>query len=201
MTVEELATQVAAELGEGWALADCDRRSSGIHIVNPEGVYLFLRDPDEYGHGRSNEKGKVRISGSFTKSPGYQAGDGPHYGLHRHAPEIMVSTSRGAAVIAKEIRRRLLAEVEEGFAEARANIARRVANEGARKAVTEELAGILHSPHHNVESGRVSWDGEGYGSITVGRSGVDGKIELSGVPIEILRDVVTTLAKHQPQEA
>lgn len=198
--VQDLATEIAAELGEGWTLATDDEGwEHGAHIVNPDGVYLFVRFPDQT-YARANEKGKVQVSGSTYKMPGFQNGDGPH-GLGSEAPRIQVTRARGSATIAKEIRRRLLADVERDFARARENIARRIVREDARAAVTKELADALHASSHNVTSGYVAWDGQGYGSIEVGHDGTNAKVTLSSLPIEAVRDVVDALSKHVRQEA
>jgi hypothetical protein len=198
MTVQDLAAEIAAALGTGWEVAETDEpMTHGHHIYNAEGVCLFIHDQD-LGYARSNEKGKIRIDGSPHKIPGFTNEDGPHrYHLSGDKrPEIMVSKSRGAATIAKEIRRRLLDDVVREHNETVERIAKRQANERSQQRTVEELAAMI--PGAYVRGGTVSTrigSGSMYGDFTVRHDGERIEANIRGLSVEQAKRIATVLAE------
>lgn len=187
----EIASAVAKYLGEGWR-ANPGPDDAGGALEGPGGERLFLR-VESYGA----HKGKVSVTGSENRVPGYE------YGEHSHLvdrTEIRVNPSRGAAVIAREIERRLLPAHRDALARVTAAIAKTAADREAAADVGHEFARTLGSRYdptgRRSRGGEVRWPGEGYGGIEVGYDGSSASIELHAVPVEVMRDVVAALAKH-----
>lgn len=99
-----LASAVSAELGEGWSL-DADQNWSA-QVRGPASQMLSLSS------GSYNDLTRVVIHGVFPRD---HRGEYP-YMRPADKAEISVASDRGAAVIAKEIRRRLLPTYEPALA-------------------------------------------------------------------------------------
>jgi hypothetical protein len=184
-TLTELAAAIAAELGDGWTLEPQDRHYT--YLAGPA-CRLHLRQPTY----PPRDAARVEISGSYPHRPGAPYRSPRDYGLVERGqtePSISVAASRGAATIAKEIRRRLLAEVER----ITAGILERHAQEAAHAAVTltnaEQLAAAL--------GGRIAehGDSEGYTRMVYGPQGI--YVRVCGDSITWDRLTTTVAVAHE----
>jgi hypothetical protein len=194
--VRDLVRQIATALGTDWEVVETDEpMRHGAHIRNAEGVYLFIRDEDA-GYARANEKGKVTIDGSPYKVPGVERDDYPYRPYGTKPPRISVSKSRGPDTIAKEIRRRLLADVEREHNETIERMLRRKSNERSQASIVAELAALI--PGAYVRGGEVSsriGSGSLYGDLTVSHDGTKVEAKLRGLTVEQAKRVAAILAE------
>lgn len=95
-TIHDLANEIALQLGNPWK-ADRDVATFYARIIGPSGAKLHIR----------RDKAKARVTGVYPGELPYGYRHDGAYGTEK-PPYIGVSESRGAAIIAKEIRRRFL---------------------------------------------------------------------------------------------
>jgi hypothetical protein len=123
-----LGQEIARNLPDGWTLGGIDMDLRGVQLVGPDNGHLYV-SPLNYG-----KTDRLEISGSYPQNSVY---DLPRF-------EITVSTSRGAATIAREIKRRILdAGYLVSLAKVHADNATMAANHATRRALAEELAAVL----------------------------------------------------------
>lgn len=178
-TARQIAREVAPLLGEGWVFDDRD--SAGASIAGPDDAELFFY----LGYG---SKGKVTISSSYP--------NGTYQKVWKYDRfEIGVSVSRGAAVIAKEIQRRLLPDYLPELARVRQAIADHDAAEARRDSVAEVLGKIVGSEARGGEI-RLYHSGGYHGAINVGHGGDNVRIELGGLSSEQAELILSALVAH-----
>jgi hypothetical protein len=165
-SLTELAAAIAAELGEGWTHDPQDRHYS--YLRGPNRVSLHLRRPTY----PPKDAARLEISGSYPHRPGQPYRSPRDYGLVERngaEPSISVAGAKGAAAIAKEIRRRLpLAEVERITAGILARHAQDADHEQLTTRNAEQLARAL--------DGRVSEQGDGYSRTVYGAHGIYARV-------------------------
>jgi hypothetical protein len=112
-SLAELVVAVTKELGSEWKPVPEEDRD--IRKIQRGEVILYFRQAT---YGSAAEVGRVTVSGAYWHlAAGVQGGYNSPRSLgvipyDGKEPEIGVAVSRGAAVVAKEITRRLLPEVE-----------------------------------------------------------------------------------------
>jgi len=146
-TIYDLASEIALQLGESWK-ADEDVATFYARIIGPSGVKLSIR----------RDKTKVRVTGIYPGGLPYNYRHDGAYGTER-PPYIGVSESRGAAIIAKEIRRRFLPRCLSLLAQCQEKQAADVAYEKKKTETKETLVAAFggktvfdHSIHFRAAS-------------------------------------------------
>ena len=166
--VRQIAAFVAYALGEGWSAdtSDAVAEHHGAYIDGPEGARLWLA-LGGLNYGRDDDRLTIRGNYPSTRQR-YRNGWSKSYGETR-TDEISVARDRDPAVIAREIRRRLLpgylgmladavrvnAEVEARADKAqrlRADLADRL-GKGTR---VDEARGEVSTPYYGSDSTKVS---------------------------------------------
>lgn len=131
MTMEEIPTfalAVVIDLGEGWRhVYDADFNRDGFSLHGPDRAEIFVSQ-DRYGNG-----GKLHISARYPKNSLHDVKD----------VSINVSTSRGPANVAREIKRRVLPTYLPELARVLAHLARRHELEADRYGFACELNNIV----------------------------------------------------------
>jgi hypothetical protein len=181
----DLGANIATILGDGW---NCS--------YEPEKYgrdRMALNGPDDaeivvwrarYGHD-----GKLDIHGIYPKNETYDV---------KHV-RIGVGETRGPAVVAREIQRRLLPDYLPELARIKADNARRADNHGARLALAKELAALIkgsvnddsRSSHTRVNTSYAASGPRTQVEIRYDASG--GNIEIHSLSADQLRAVVTLL--------
>jgi hypothetical protein len=164
---KELAAQVAARLD---MTLDPDAECWGARIGAPDGRGYFLGFP---------HKGKTEISPMYPQSS---------FGFYQtERGRIGVSVSRGAAVIAAEINRRLAPLYAANLAKVLDYEADLAVDQGARSVLADKLAGLFpdgctHSPDHRQSERETELivNGPGLGGGSVRYSGGGGEVTIGG---------------------
>lgn len=165
--IEQLTREVAIFLGPAWKFEAQDENSVWQRIQGPGEAKLWLQLV-EYGC----DKGRVTVSGSLNIGKNGQYWTTYENHNRVHPPVISVAESRGAEVIAKEIKRRLLPEYLRILALAVSQRDSQIAYENKRRNTLVELAKIVHA--------RVP-DGDDVGSTSFYRNDAAyGKIQAHG---------------------
>lgn len=180
-----IGAEVAQALGEGWSINN-NSESWGANLIGPNDEDIFIR-LETYGA----KKGRLTISGNYPGTHEQQRR------VERH--RIGVSADRSATAIAREIERRLLPDYRESLATVRMIIALDEHYDAIRQEVGQEFATLLgtsfRAPQNEVT---YPLSREGYGSIKLSHSGATADVELRGLPIDVVRAVVKTLADAYP---
>lgn len=158
-----LAAEVAPLLNGEWR----DRSNpdyAGGSITRDDGAELFLRI----------EGGRLTISGQYPVGWYQKGGRTEHF-------NIGVSPGRGAAVIAREIERRLLPDYLPEFARVVQAIAEHDRQEAARDDVAGRLAKVVNTSARDGEFTLYRLPGNVYGNIRVGYGGDRVRVEISGL--------------------
>ena len=186
----DFTKRVAAEMGESWTAKPFEMDAWAQVILGPNDEYLMLRP--EYGNSAS---AKWTISAHYPDGWSRIYVDRDVAGSH----EINVSRDRGARVMAREIKRRLLP----GYLPALAYVKGRLAENNAYQVTTAitatRIAQCLGKPETFEPADRlnVPWRAdstlrEGYGDFEAAGDGV--RITLS-VPVHIAELVALALAE------
>lgn len=186
MTPDEFRTlidDVASALGDGWSHEATDEniRYGFTHLAGPNGARLSI------GHDRYRSGGKLEISGAYP--------DNQVYGLP--TIKIGVGETRGAAVIAKEISRRVLPDYLVELERVVADNARRGANADARRVLATELAAVVGGRIDGDDrSARTSVRTYRSGSISfeIDYDGTSGSVEASSLTVDQLHAIAAILA-------
>lgn len=185
-----LAEAIGCHMGEGWS---GERSTSGAaQLAGPDGARLYLR----VGGGHSRIKpGRVEITGSY---PRHQM-----YGIT--CESITVAIDRGAAVIAREINRRILRSYLPQLAKVQADIIEAERNSRARAELAAQLAAVVGGSVAGVADrdtqARVSFfrpldvGGAVSGDVRIAYAADRGDVELRGVSVETLRAVMQLVAE------
>jgi hypothetical protein len=208
MTREEilqLATDVAANLGEGWTVHP-EWDSNGRMIVHTDGRKLHIYAPG--GYTTRALQGRVIVSGSYPYLPGRYTDPGNHI-------EITVRADRGAAVIAREITRRVLPEYTERYARVVADNETHAATVRTVREAEAVFCAAIGKPAPDY-SGLTDWQREqrdrdartsislhglttGYGSVELyGHTPADlrAKVELSSITAETALAIIELLRER-----
>lgn len=157
-SLPDLLTAVAgelAELGGGWSPVPEEDR--GHRRIQKGDVVLHF---SQTSYGSAAEVGRVTVSGSYWHlSQGVNGGyrSPRDYGAIKYEekePSIGVAVSRGAAVVAKEIRRRLLPEVERITAAMKVKVAEALAHQDQTLTNAERFAEALGGEVRANDGGR-----------------------------------------------
>jgi hypothetical protein len=180
-----LGPPVADALGEGWTVdAGWDPVGcGGVMIDGPAGARLHFYESWK-------QPGKVRAEGCYPQTDA------------RHGrPGVYVTASRGVAVIAREIRGRLLPGYLPDLARVLAHNAGETFEQGQRQVVADKVAGLFPGAHHRAEGYHGGYlntviHAPGGGSGHVTSSGAAGTLtlELRGVPTEVALRMLEVLA-------
>lgn len=179
-----LASDVAAALGDGWR-SEYDPDSFGRYratLHGPDDAKILMWR-DRYGND-----GKLTVSGSYPDNNAYDV---------KHV-KIGIGETRGAAVIAREIQRRLLPDYLPELVRIKKDNARRTDNRAARLRLAEELAGPIkgrviddaRSSHTHI----VTYDNGLSVSIDINHDASGGRIEVSSATADQLRAIIALLA-------
>jgi hypothetical protein len=150
----QLVAAVVAELGAGWSIVGEEDRDA--RKIQQGDVVLYFRE-EAYG----SQKGRVEVAGSYWHlAEGVKGGyrSPRDYGVVKYdqrEPSIGVAGTRGPAVIAKEIQRRLLPEVERITAAMKVKVAEELERQATSLLNAQRFAALL--------GGEVRAD-QGYGS-------------------------------------
>ncbi len=181
----ELARAVASHL-DGFTARAVDDFGDTLRLDHPDGRGLYL-------HRQHNDGGRVEIVGAYPHSD-YYFRTGEHV-------SITVAITRGPAVIAREITRRLLPVYTEVLDKIHAHIAKQAADHANRTQAAKRLAALI--PGASIhDDGRhtttVCWyaDDEpiGYGHIDLSAAGTTGTFQARSLPIATLERLATALA-------
>ena len=171
VNMKGLAQAVAAALGAPWAFTEADEheppRCLWARIARPDGAEISV-------HLNTYPKPRLNISGVYPRGP-----NGRDYGPwdSTKRPSMGVAPDRPAAVIAKEIARRLLPEYLPLYAKAVQDKAAYDAGAGVQQGVASRLAFTLGLPPraHPADSQSVQihvYQTDGcYGEFTVSNGG------------------------------
>lgn len=193
--VKELAIAVALLLGLGWDVAKRDFSTTDrFYLTGPGGEHIDLDIAPA-------TRDKLHISGTIpNRNPETKWGEGA-------GVSIQVAHSRGAVVIAKEIKRRFLPDYQKALAErieqnrAKANheakrtaVARRVMEAFGETPTIEALKGDTHRINSYREEG--SHYPAGYGHVQVyADSSVN--IKLDSVPVAMALEIAAIFRKFK----
>lgn len=145
-SLPELVAAVVKELGPDWTQLSDDTTHSDARKIQKGDVILFFH---QASYGSAAEIGRVRVSAAYWHlTKGVEGGyTSPRsYGVLKYdekEPEISVAVSRGAAVVAKEIQRRLLPEVERITAGMKEKVAEALAYQDQSQANAEQFAAAI----------------------------------------------------------
>jgi hypothetical protein len=177
--LDELARQIAGELGDGWQVEAFDDGWSGrIKVTNPGVGHRLL-----LGRFYDTPAGKLCVQGLLPNR-------GTSYYYRGRPPSIRVAERRGPAVIAKEIVRRLLPGYRTSLAEANEHCAHVDARKRQATECARRLAAVL-------ADGVVRGDNRaGVGAEVLGHAGtVPVAVDIYGDEVSIgLRQVPADLA-------
>jgi len=179
--IAELATEVAASLGDGWSPEIQDEATEhwGTFLIGPPANGLPARvlfsEP-------WNAKGRLTISGCYPHSV---------HGWPREVTqcEITVNPARGAATIGKEITRRLLPGYLDGLRIVAETITARNGAATARRDTAARLAVVLgvQLPAESERDTSIRLQihvGPVFGHVEVGYCGDSAHVELHSVPVD-----------------
>jgi len=181
----ELARAVACHL-DGFTARTVDDFGYRLRLDHPDGRGLYL-------HRRHNNGSRVEIVGAYPHSD-YYFRTGEHV-------SITVAITRGPAVIAREITRRLLPVYTEVLGKIHAHIAKQAADHASRTQAAKRLAALI--PGASIhDDGRhtttIRWyaadEPIGYGHIELSAAGTTGTFQARSLPIATLERLATALA-------
>lgn len=153
-TVMEIATLIAAALGNGWRAEPGYRTDdSDARLRGPDDEDVHLSQAWEY-----SRRDRLVLSGSLTGELHTRIHDNV-YPYPRH--EITVSRSKSAERIARDIQRRLLPGYRATLATARRIQQRHQERTAARDALASELIAALGDVAHRTYSGDIGIDDYG----------------------------------------
>ena len=187
----DIIRNVTAELGAPWTFKEPEEKGWSMYAQRPDGakLYFSLDGPYTYNNpSRVNISGSINIGGEHSRAfvTVYEkSANGT--GWERATPgSISVAIERGAAVIAKEIKRRLLPEYERVFALAVAQVAADKKYKEDKASNLQRLAtasGVLLREYQGrtEENFHVSFK-EAYGLVTTSNN--TATIELRSLTIE-----------------
>ena len=190
MDIAQLAAEVARELGEGWSV-DRQWDANGRMLDHTDGRRLHICTASWPG----NLAGRVIVSGDLPYRPGQYIEPGSR-------TEITVAKERGAAVIAREINRRLMP----GYTEVLAKLRGRNAAEDAAYECQAALAAKVRAIFGLAEPELTDWQLEhvkrqgqtvslrqfGHGSVNPTYDGTSAKLEVT-LPADQLVQVLELL--------
>lgn len=189
-----LAREIAPALGDGWTVDDDREPYDWAAFINgPNGATVRI-GVDRYG---SPESGKVECYAFLPNG----SRDVLRYDENgRHV--INVSESRGAAVIAREIARRLLPAYLEQLADVNGRIARQNAAATLRAETIESLArdfkGSVASNGHKPNEARFGHGSRDYyGSVEIRHDSKSVDLEIHGLPVDLARKIAAILRKAE----
>jgi hypothetical protein len=189
--IAQLAADVAQFLGEGWGV-DPDFDANGRMLDHTDGRRLHIYTTGWPG----NLTRRVIISGSLPYRPGQYIEPGSR-------TEITVAAERGAAVIAREITRRLMPGYIDALAKVRARNATEDAAWESQAALAAKVRGIFGLYEPDMQDWQmeqvkrngitVSLHRFGYGSVRPNHDGTSAKLEVT-LPADQLVQVLDLLA-------
>jgi hypothetical protein len=188
-----LTAEIAKELGAPWKVRplrpDRDEENYPTRwIVNGEGAELWVRI-EEYGA----QKGRVKVSGSLHINGQFQTVY--ENGNRASVPDISVNPERGVAVIAKEIKRRLLPDYLRVLAFALAQADRHNQQTKARQQAIRELLALTggEAPDFSRDADRDRFHLPGHrsGTVTVH---YDGSVNLERLSVS--REEAEYILRH-----
>lgn len=189
----DLAREIAAELGTGWTAVEL---SSGDRatMIGPDGESLTVTDQRGLGAG----PGQVTVWGDLT-------GELKEY--DNGADRINVGISRGAAVIARDIARRLLPGHRATLADARVAHAKSEKAAAAQTATRDALIAALPTLYQAWDANRrtrtmpneltmpvTHSDVRGYGHLRLSHDGSTVTLNIHSMPAAVAIKVMETLA-------
>jgi hypothetical protein len=186
----DFAERVAAKLGDGWAVdPDPDRAYAGPRLrrsANPDAPCVQLE--------WARQPGRIHASGCypFARHPL------PHGLPH---PSINVRADRGAAVIARELRGRLLPGYLMTLERVTAADEQRRHDNDQRQQAAERLAKLL--PEAGVRddaktvSGYLEGDPHRALQVRLNTDGTEASVEVSWVPVALAEQIVRICAGEQ----
>ena len=200
----ELVEQTAKILGFT-VVPDEDETYAGIHVDDPDGRTVFI-------HREWQDKKKLVVSGNYP---------GLWEDLQRAqrvtgietVPRIGMTISRGAEVLAKEMKRRFLDDFIKLHDAVTDGMSREADARTLRHAAAKRLVSMLPGASANLEreneratSTDIRWyDGPnastGYGDIHLNHDGTDARIELRSIPIATAELIVQALADAKKGES
>jgi hypothetical protein len=197
MNIAKLAAEVAGELGDGWSV-DPHWNANGSMLDHTDSRRLHICT----SRWPQNRAGRVIISGVLPYRPGSYIEPGSH-------KEITVAAERGAAVIAREINRRLMPEYIEALSKIRARNAGEdaaFASQSALAVKVRSIFGLAEPELNDWQLEQVKRNGHsiglhefGYGSVRPNYDGTDAKLEVT-LPADQLLQVLELLATFSKQD-
>jgi hypothetical protein len=183
----ELARAVAVHL-DGFTAHTVDDFGYTLRLDHPDGRGLYL-------HRQHNNHSRVEIVGAYPHSD-YYFRTGEHV-------SITVAVTRGPAVIAREITRRLLPVYTEVLDRIHGHIAKQATDHANCTRAAKQLAALIpgasiHDDGRHTTTVRWYADDEpiGYGHIELSAAGTTGTFQARSLPIATLERLATALASR-----
>lgn len=165
---------VATALGEGWKVETAEDYTWQTSIKGPGDAWLFFTKGDSYA-----AFSKVQVSYGLSHLADNLYQQGPR---DLKQTTIKVSRERGPEVIAKEIRRRLLPDLEQDTQRVLEAVAQDRAALAARRALAEKLTGYSLREDDDAKKVRLGRASDGwYGDASLYYNADQVSLELRGL--------------------
>ena len=195
--LERLARDVAAALGDEWTAAvpdwiDEGERVHTMHLAHSSGVRLSMSQEGGY----YSQSGKVEISTSDVYAKVYVGSDDPP------SADIRVSYSRGAAVVAREIMRRLWDRARARHEFVQREVERHLSHQARVTEAADEFERLMPDRWRRVtgqyaDPERPEFRGPHHMKASARSGGVRLELDLVDLSPQVAATIVALIAEHE----